>query len=59
MANILMKGFDVSASNTNVDFKKAKEQGYDFVIIRAGFGRYEKQKDTVGGLYNARANTGI
>jgi GH25 family lysozyme M1 (1,4-beta-N-acetylmuramidase) len=47
MTNILMKGFDVSASNTNVDFKKAKEQGYDFVIIRAGFGRYEKQKDTM------------
>lgn len=47
MANILMKGFDVSASNTNVDFKKAKEQGYDFVIIRAGFGRYERQKDTM------------
>lgn len=47
MANILMRGFDVSASNTNVDFKKAKEQGYDFVIIRAGFGRYERQKDTM------------
>lgn len=47
MATILMKGFDVSAAQTSVDFVEAKKQGYDFVIIRAGFGRYEKQKDTM------------
>jgi GH25 family lysozyme M1 (1,4-beta-N-acetylmuramidase) len=47
MATVLMKGFDVSASNTNIDYKKAKELGYDFVIIRAGYGRYESQKDNM------------
>lgn len=47
MATILMKGFDVSAAQTSVDFVEAKKQGYDFVIIRAGFGRYESQKDTM------------
>lgn len=45
MANILMKGFDVSAAQPSIDFVEAKKQGYDFVIIRAGFGRYESQKD--------------
>ena len=47
MANILMKGFDVSAAQQYVDFVEAKKQGYDFVIIRAGFGRYESQKDNM------------
>lgn len=59
MATILMKGFDVSAAQTSVDFVEVKKQGYDFVIIRAGFGRYEKQKDMIGGSHSARANTGI
>ena len=34
-----MNGFDVSKHNGSVDFNKAKADGYDFVIIRAGFGK--------------------
>ena len=46
MADILMKGIDVSQYQTNVDYNKVKAAGYDFVIIRAGYGKYVKQKDT-------------
>lgn len=47
MTNILMKGIDISACQTNIDFKALKSGGYDFVIIRAGYGKYAKQKDTM------------
>ena len=40
------KGFDVSEFQSSVDFKSAKKDGYEFVIIRAGYGRYSTQKDT-------------
>lgn len=40
-----MKGIDVSVWNGDVDFKKVKESGIDFVIIRAGYGSLIKQKD--------------
>ena len=39
------KGIDISTWQTNVDFKKVKDAGYDFVIIRAGYGREASQKD--------------
>lgn len=39
------KGIDVSQYQQNIDFKKVKASGVDFVIIRAGFGRYAHQKD--------------
>lgn len=39
------KGIDISQYQTNVDFKKVKASGIDYVIIRAGYGRYVKQKD--------------
>jgi len=39
------KGIDISQYQRNVDFRKVKAAGYDFVIIRAGFGKYAKQKD--------------
>lgn len=39
------KGIDVSQHQQNIDFKKVKASGVDFVIIRAGFGRYAHQKD--------------
>lgn len=42
MAN---KGIDISQYQTNVDFKKVKASGINFVIIRAGYGKYVKQKD--------------
>lgn len=40
-----MKGIDVSVWNGDVDFRKVKESGIDFVIIRAGYGSLIKQKD--------------
>lgn len=45
MANVLMKGIDVSTYQKNVDYNKLKASGYNFVIIRAGVGRYASQKD--------------
>ena len=39
------KGIDVSQYQQNVDFKKVKAAGIDYVIIRAGFGKYANQKD--------------
>ena len=38
-------GIDVSNWQGNIDFDKVKNSGVDFVIIRAGFGKYEYQKD--------------
>ena len=46
MATPLWYGIDVSQYQTNVDYSKVKAAGYDFVIIRAGFGKYAKQKDS-------------
>lgn len=40
-----VKGIDVSAWQENVDFTKVKKAGYDFVILRAGYGREASQKD--------------
>lgn len=40
-----LKFIDVSAHNGNVDFEKVKSEGYDGVIIRAGFGRLASQVD--------------
>ena len=39
------KGIDVSQYQQNIDFKKVKAAGIDYVIIRAGFGKYAHQKD--------------
>lgn len=46
-----IKGIDISKyqaksnGTTKVDFKALRSCGYEFVIIRAGFGMYDKQKD--------------
>ena len=40
-----MKGIDVSVHNGNIDWGKVKADGIDFAILRAGYGRLEKQKD--------------
>ena len=40
-----MKGIDVSVHNGNIDWNKDKADGIEFAILRAGFGRLEKQKD--------------
>ena len=39
-----MTGIDVSLFQGNIDFKKVKADGYDFVIIRAGWGKSNKDK---------------
>lgn len=39
------KGIDVSRYQQNIDFKKVKAAGIDYVIIRAGYGKYAHQKD--------------
>lgn len=39
------KGIDISKYQGNVDFKKVKETGIQFVIARIGYGMYENQKD--------------
>lgn len=42
-SNVLMNGIDVSHHNGNIDWSKVNA---DFVLIRAGYGRLAKQKDT-------------
>lgn len=47
-SDILTHGIDVSTHNGSLslsDWKKIKEDGNDFAIIRAGYGRYASQKD--------------
>lgn len=39
------EGIDVSQHNGSIDFNKVKAAGKSFVMIRAGYGRYLKQKD--------------
>lgn len=39
------KGIDVSKYQGNIDFKKVKNAGIQFAIVRIGYGRYESQKD--------------
>lgn len=41
----MVKGIDVSTFQGNIDFKKVKASGIDFVILRAGYGRETSQKD--------------
>lgn len=40
-----MKGIDVSKHQGKIDWKKVKNAGAEFVMIRAGYGRYNNQKD--------------
>ena len=42
----MFKGIDVSKYQKNVDYDKVKKSGIDFVIIRAGYGKYISQKDS-------------
>jgi len=39
------KGIDISKYQGNVDFKKVKDTGMQFVIARIGYGMYDNQKD--------------
>ena len=40
-----MKGIDVSVHNGKIDWQKAKADGIEFAILRAGYGRLASQKD--------------
>lgn len=42
-----MKGIDLSTWQRNVDYKKLKEQGIEFAIIRCGYGKELNQKDNM------------
>ena len=39
------RGIDVSKYQGDINFKKVKDAGIEFVIIRIGYGQYESQKD--------------
>lgn len=40
-----MKGIDISSGSGGVDFQGLKRDGYDFVIVRAGWGSDTRQED--------------
>lgn len=54
----MKKGIDVSKWQGEIDFKKVKADGIDFVIINAGYGRFISQKDKCfeENYKNAKAN---
>jgi GH25 family lysozyme M1 (1,4-beta-N-acetylmuramidase) len=41
----MKNGIDISQYQKNIDFAKVKASSIDYVIIRAGYGKYTKQKD--------------
>lgn len=41
----MIKGIDVSKYQGNIDWKKVKASGINFAMIRAGYGKFESQKD--------------
>lgn len=41
----MKKGIDVSKYQQNIDWKKVKESGIEFAIIRIGYGKFDNQKD--------------
>lgn len=58
-----MKGIDISTYQQNVNYKKLKEQGIEFAIIRLGYGKNFSQKDSMfethfEGLKNAGIKVG-
>ena len=43
----MVKGVDLSCWNKNVDYKKLKEQGIEYAILRVGYGKDAGQKDSM------------
>lgn len=41
----IFEGVDVSVYQGNIDWNKAKADGIEFAIMRAGYGKYVSQKD--------------
>ena len=48
-------GVDLSEHNPNIDFTKLKNNGIDFVILRAGYGKVISQKDKLFEDYYIKA----
>ena len=55
MENSKFLGVDLSEHNPNVDFTKLKNNGVDFVILRAGYGKIITQKDKLFEDYYQKA----
>ena len=51
----MIKCIDISVYQQNIDFKKLKDSGIEFVIIRAGFGKVANQKDKLFESHYANA----
>lgn len=41
----MSKGIDVSKHQGKIDWHRVKNSGVDFAILRAGYGKYDNQKD--------------
>lgn len=57
-----MIGFDISKHNGSIDFNKVKADGYDFVIIRAGYGKSTKDSrfdENIKKALNAGLKVGV
>lgn len=64
----IRQGLDVSKHNSNIDWKKVKASGYDFVFIRIGYRGYgtegkicldEKFAENINGAKAAGLDTGV
>ena len=44
-SNVVAQGIDVSEWQGNINWKAVKSAGIDYAIIRAGYGKYDFQKD--------------
>ena len=60
MENSKFLGVDLSEHNPNIDFTKLKNNGIDFVILRAGYGKLINQKDKLfEDYYNKAKQAGL
>lgn len=56
----MIKGVDLSTFQKNVDYKKLKDEGIEFAILRCGYGKDISQKDVMfEEHYNGCINAGI
>lgn len=56
----MVRGIDLSEFQNNVDYKKLKEQGIEYAILRCGFGKDSNQKDKMFEThYQGCKNAGI
>lgn len=59
MKQVIAKGVDISTWNGDVDFRKLRAEGVDFVIIRCGYGSNIEQQDDERFKENVRKATEI